>query len=417
MTLIAVKVALDPTPAQQRALRSHAGASRFAYNAALDHVKHGLAAKEEVNWSFYGLRKWWNENKDALAVDDTGYVWWEENSKEAYSHGLECLASGLKNWRDSKTGKRKGRRVGFPTFKSARGRLSFAYTTGAFGLISGNSKALRLPRIGRVHCFENVARRVGDGKVTRITVSYRGGRWYASLTVDREEEAPTTVPTGDAVGIDLGVKHLATLSTGEVIENPRALSNAERQLRRAQRALSRTQKGSKRREKAKRRVSRLHARVVHVRQDTLHKMTTRLARSYSHIVLEDLNVSGMVKNRRLAKSIHDASLAEFRRQMEYKCARNGVQLTFVDRWFPSSKMCSGCGAVRAKLSLSERTYHCDTCGLTLDRDLNAARNILVAGSAPETLKRTWSKCKTPDPMGQGRSTGKCEPSRRALSTV
>lgn len=416
MTLTAVKVALDPTPAQQRALRSHAGASRFAYNVALAHVKRGLDEKEEVNWSFYGLRRWWNENKDALAVDSKGQTWWEENSKEAYSHGLECLAAGLKNWRESKTGKRKGRRACFPKFKSARGRLSFAYTTGSFGLISGDPKALKLPRIGRIHCFEDVARRVGDGKVTRMTVSYHGGRWYASLTVDREEE-PTTNPTGGAVGIDLGVTHLATLSTGEVIENPRALYTAECRLRRAQRALSRTQKGSNRREKAKRRVGRLHARVAHVRQDTLNKMTTRLVQSYSHVVLEDLNVSGMVRNRGLAKAIHDASLAEIRRQVEYKCTRDGVHLTFVNRWFPSSKMCSGCGAVKAKLSLSERMYHCDNCGVTLDRDLNAAKNILVAGSAPETLKCTWSGRKTLDPMGQGQSTEKCEPSSHALSMV
>ena len=142
---------------------------------------------------------------------------------------------------------------------------------------------------------------------------------------------------------------------------------------------------SARREKARARVARLHARVADVRADAIHKATTLIARNYSTVCIEDLNVAGMVKNHSLARSVSDAALGEFRRQLEYKTACNGVALRVVNRWYRSSKTCSGCGSVKAKLSLNERTYRCDSCGLTMDRDLNASINIQVAGSAPETL--------------------------------
>ena len=386
MVLEAVKVALDPTPAQERLLLSHAGASRFAFNAGLAHVKAGIDAGEKPEWSFYSLRKWWNANKDALAVSDDGVIWWGENSKEAYSSGLESLANALSNWVKSRKGERKGRRVGFPRFKAKdRTVPRFAYTTGGFGLIEGDPKALRLPKIGRVHCMENVAEHVGGARVLRMTVSKRAGRWYASLTVEREDKPVTKPPQGGAVGVDLGVKTLATLSDGTVIENPRYLRKSERRLKMAQKALSRKAMGSKRRAKAGAKVARLHARVAYQRGDAMHKATTWLASTYSDISVEDLNAAGMVKNHRLAKAVSDAAFGEFRRQLEYKTARTGATLHVIDRWFSSSKTCSKCGRVKAKLSLAERTYRCDGCGLVMDRDLNAAVNILVAGSAPETL--------------------------------
>ena len=162
MVLESVKVALDPSPVQERLLLSHAGAARFAYNAGLAHVKACIEADAKPEWSLYGLRRWWNANKDTLAVSDDGVIWWGENSKEAYSSGLEALAKGLSNWAKSRKGVRKGRRVGFPRFKAKdRATPRFAYTTGSFGLIEGDPKALRLPRIGRVHCMENVTARVG----------------------------------------------------------------------------------------------------------------------------------------------------------------------------------------------------------------------------------------------------------------
>ena len=412
MALEAVKVALDPSPTQERLLLSHAGAARFVYNAGLAHIKEALDAGEKPEWSLYGLRRWWNANKDALAVSDDGVIWWTENSKEAYSSGLEALAKGLSNWSKSRKGARKGRRMGFPRFKAKdHATPRFAYTTGAFGLIEGDPKALRLPRIGRVHCMENVAERVGDARVLRMTVSQRAGRWYASLTVERDTPVAVCAPKGGAVGVDLGVKTLATLSDGTVIENPRPLRKSERKLKRAQKALSRKVKGSKRRAKARAKVARLHARVADVRADAINKATTWLTQTYSDISIEDLNAAGMVKNRRLAKAVLDAAFGEFRRQLEYKTARTGATLHVIDRWYPSSKTCSKCGAVKAKLSLSERVYRCDGCGLSIDRDLNAAINIRVAGSAPETQNAHGETVRRGGQPGRATQVPvKCEPS-------
>ena len=413
---VAVKVALDPTPTQERLLLSHAGAARFAFNAGLAHVKDALDAGEKPEWSFYSLRKWWNSNKDALAVSDDGVIWWHENSKEAYSSGLEALVKGLSNWAKSRKGERKGRRVGFPRFKAKdRTVPRFAYTTGSFGLIQGDPKALKLPRVGRVHCMEDVTTRVGDARVLRMTVSQRAGRWYAALTVERDDQASQSVraPQGGAVGVDLGVKTLATLSDGTIIENPRCLAASERRLKRAQKALSRKTVGSKRRAKARAKVARIHAHVANQRIDAIHKATTWLTGTYSDICIEDLNAAGMAKNHHLAKAVSDASFGEFRRQLEYKTARSGAALRVIDRWYPSSKTCSECGAVKAKLSLSERVYRCDACGLSIDRDLNAAINIKVAGSAPETLNAHGGTGSRSNQHGCAtRVSVKCEPSKR-----
>lgn len=369
-------------------MASHAGAARFAYNAGLAHAKEALDNGESPEWSHYGLLRWWNANKDELAVNQTtGVVWWSQNSKESYSMALRSLAQGFSNWSKSRKGQRKGRRVGFPKFKSKNTTMQFAYSTDFTAPTTSDPYGLKLPRIGRVHCMENVYQRVAGAHLVRVSVSRRAGSWYASLTVEREPAAPASVsaPKGGAVGVDLGVKNLATLSDGTVISNPRALGARLKTLRKAQQALSRKVAGSARREKARARVARLHARVADVRADAIHKATTMIARNYSTVCIEDLNVAGMVKNHSLARSVSDAALGEFRRQLEYKTACNGVALRVVNRWYRSSKTCSGCGSVKAKLSLNERTYRCDSCGLTMDRDLNAAINIQVAGSAPETL--------------------------------
>ena len=412
--LEAVKVALDPSPVQERLLLSHAGAARFAFNAGLAHVKEALEAGEKPEWSYYSLVRWWNASKDTLAIGDDGVPWWRENSKEAANSGLRSLASALSNWSKSRKGLRKGRRVGFPRFRAKdRTVPRFAYTTGSFGLIHGDPKALKLPRIGRVHCMEDVTARVGGARVLRMTVSRRAGRWYAALTVEREDKPVTKAPKGGAVGVDLGIKTLATLSDGTIIPNPRALNTRLKALRKAQQALSRKTKGSARRRKAQERVARLHARVADVRADAINKATTMIARTYSVVCIEDLNVAGMVKNRRLARSVSDASLGEFRRQLDYKTARTGATLHVIDRWYPSSKTCSGCGRVKAKLSLNERVYRCDTCGLVMDRDLNAAINIKVAGSAPETLNAHGGTGRRNDLSGHATlDPVKCEPSRR-----
>ena len=418
VVLEAVKVALDPSPAQERLLLSHAGAARFAFNAGLAHVKAGIDAGVKPEWSFYSLRRWWNANKDTLAVSEDGVIWWTKNSKEAYSYGLEALAKGLSNWMKSRRGARKGRRVGFPKFKAKdKATPRFAYTTG-FRLIEGDPKALRLPKVGRVHCMEDVTERVNGARVLRVTVSRRAGRWFAALAVEREDEPVVKAPKGGAVGVDLGIKTLATLSDGTVINNPRYLRKSERKLKRAQQALSRKTMGSNRRAKTRAKVARLHAHVANQRLDAMHKATTWLAGTYSEISVEDLNAAGMVKNHRLAKAVSDAAFGEFRRQLEYKTARTGATLHVVDRWYPSSKTCSACGAVKAKLSLSERVYRCDGCGLSIDRDLNAAVNILVAGSAPETQNAHGGTVSRGGQLGRATQVPlKCEPSGRGGNRV
>ena len=412
--LEAVKVALDPTPAQERLLLSHAGAARFAFNAGLAHVKAGIEAGDKLDWSFYSLVRWWNANKDTLAVNQaTGLVWWSQNSKEAYSMALRDLAQALSNWVKSRKGQRKGKRVGFPRFRTKNRVMRFAYSTGFTAPTAHDPYGLKLPRIGRVHCMEDVSSRVGDARVLRMTVSRRAGRWYASLTVEREEPAVREALRGGAVGVDLGIKALATISDGTVIENPRYLRKSERRLKMAQKALSRKVKGSHRRAKARVKVARLHAHVANCRADAINKATTMIARTYSTVCIEDLNVAGMVKNHRLAKAVSDAAFGEFRRQLEYKTASTGAALHVVDRWYPSSKTCSACGAVKAKLSLAERVYRCDGCGLVIDRDLNAAVNILVAGSAPETVNAHRGTRSRSNQHGCAtRVSLKCEPSKR-----
>ncbi len=382
-----IKFALDPTPRQRGLLASNAGGARFAYNAMLAHVIEQLDHNEfspsnekiDVDWSQYALRRWWNANKDVLAP------WWRENSKEAYSYAAECLGKGLKNFSSSKNGKRKGRKVGFPKLKKKSSSNSFAYTTGFKQPSEEDPRAIVLPRIGRVHCMENVYKRVNGGRVLRITVSEKTGRWFVSLTVEYLNDRRKHISNSTRiVGVDLGIKSLATLSDGTVMDNPKWYQKKQKQLKKAQKTLSRRIKGSNRYRGAKRKVASLHASVANQRKDALNKLTTMLINTYGVICIEDLNVQGMMKNHNLAKSIADASWYEFRRQLEYKAVFNGNTVHVVDRFYPSSKMCSSCGSVKAKLGLDERMYCCDHCGLVIDRDLNAAVNLMLAGSASES---------------------------------
>jgi putative transposase len=226
--------------------------------------------------------------------------------------------------------------------------------------------------------------------------------------VERAEHAPARPDT--VVGVDLGITHLAVLSTGQSIANPRHLATASRKLRRLSRAMSRKvgpdrrtrREASNRWHRARLAVVRAHRRVGGLRRDGIHKLTTRLSAEHATVVVEDLNVAGMVRNRRLARAISDCGFAQIRRQLAYKTDWNGGRLVVADRWYPSSKTCSGCGAVKAKLTLSERTFTCTTCGMSLDRDYNAALNLAaytaeatVAGSGPETLNGRGADRKTP----------------------
>jgi len=426
--------ALDPTDAQVEAFRSHCGGQRFAYNFGLELIRANLdqrAAERSygigedqltalVSWSAYSLRRAWNEAKDARAP------WWAQNSKEAYSAGLANLATALSNWSSSRSGARAGPRVGFPRFKGRRARLSCRFTTGAFGL-GPDRRHIQLPRIGTVRTHEStrkLARKVdaGTARIRSATLSWQRGRWHVAFCVELPDHKPAPRIGDDVVGVDLGIKSLAVLSTGQVVPNPRHLDAALTALRRTQRQAAR-RRGPDRRtrtvpsnrwHKTKARVSALHTRVGNARRDGLHKLSTRLVREHDTIVIEDLNVAGMVRNRRLARHIAGLGMAELRRQLAYKTRDAGVRLVVADRWYPSSKTCSACGAVRAKLTLAQRQFVCESCGARLDRDLNAARNLAaladqaVLGELRPDVKRPDGNPPKTGMAGNGYRHGKAQ---------
>ena len=221
-----------------------------------------------------------------------------------------------------------------------------------------------------------------SGPLKRATVSQEAGRWFVSVMVDTPDIKPVDQPL-PVVGVDLGIKAFATLSTGESIEGPKAHKTALKRLRRANKALARKRKGSANFRKAKRRLARIHSRVANIRKDATHKLTTMLAKTFKVIGIEKLNVKGMAANRSLARSVMDGGFFEFRRQLTYKTQFYGARLVVADRWEPSSKTCSCCGVVKPTLDLAERTFRCDDCGFEADRDHNAATNLarIAASSA------------------------------------
>lgn len=274
-------------------------------------------------------------------------------------------------------------RARYPRFKSRHGRQSAHYTRSAFRMksdglwLAKTSSPLRL-----AWSWPDVD--LAALNPTMVVVSREpDGRWFVSLAVDVDDPAPQA-PTGRQVGVDLGIKDFATLSTGEKIANPRHMARHERGLRRQQRRLARMKKGSNNRAKQRKKVARKHARVRDARRDFLHKTSTTLVCENDLIAVEDLNVSGMVRNRRLARSISDVGWSEFRSMLEYKAERAGRHVAVVNRWYPSSKTCNACGHLLASLSLGTRRWTCPDCGTRHDRDVNAAKNILVAAGLAET---------------------------------
>ncbi|MEU9074007.1 IS607 family element RNA-guided endonuclease TnpB [Kitasatospora sp. NPDC048538] len=418
----AYRFALDPTPRQAHELLRHCGAARVAFNWALAQVKANLSQREAersyglagddltpvFGWSMYSMRKAWN-----LAKDDAA-PWWRECSKEAYATGLEQLATGLRNWSDSRRGKRRGPVMGFPHFKSKhKAAKSCRFTTGAIRL-EDDRRHVTLPVLGTLRTHENTRklhRRIANGtaRLKSATVRLYAGRWHVSFTVEVERGNHQPSRPGAVVGVDLGIRTLAVFSDGRpAMENPKHYDAACRKLARLSRTVARRvgpdriagQRPSKRWLKANDARNRVHHRVAALRRDAIHKLTTELAREYGTIVVEDLNVAGMLKNHRLARAVADAGFGEIRRQLSYKTAWNGGQLEVADRWFPSSKTCSGCQAVKSKLPLRVRTFVCERCGLVIDRDENAALNLAamigrrVAGSGPETGNGSPSRRKT-----------------------
>ncbi|MBV1856337.1 IS607 family element RNA-guided endonuclease TnpB [Catellatospora tritici] len=413
----AYRFALDPTPAQDRDLHRHAGAGRFAFNWALATVRTNLGQRAAERtygltdaqltpaqgWTLPALRRAWNTAKPQVAP------WWSQCSKEAYNTGLDGLARALGNWSASRSGRRAGPRVGFARFRSRRRVVpSVRFTTGTIR-VEDTRHHVTLPRLGRIRTHEStrkLARRLhaGTARILSATVRLTSGRWHVSFTVEVTRTTRTPVHPQRTVGVDVGIANLAVLSTGQVVPNPRHLAAASERLRGAARTLSRRQgpdrrtgqQPSRRWRRAKTCLARAHARVANLRADGLHKLTTTLAATYGTVIVEDLNISGMMANRRLARHIADAGWATLHRQLQYKTAWNGGREVVADRWFASSKTCSSCGAVRLKLPLRERTYHCEHCGLILDRDLNAAINLkqYVVRSGRETLNGRGADHKT-----------------------
>ncbi|MEV0154509.1 IS607 family element RNA-guided endonuclease TnpB [Micromonospora sp. NPDC050686] len=429
----AYRFALDLTPTQERAVLAHAGAARVAHNWALARVKavmdqraaertYGIGEEDLTpapGWSLPALRREWNAVKDDVAP------WWRECSKEAYNTGLDACARGLKNWWNSQTSARAGRRIGFPRFKSRRRSTpTVRFTTGAIR-VEPDRRRVTLPRLGVLKLHESarkLARRLdaGTARLLSATVRREKGRWHVAFCVeiDRPERVPR-LPHA-VVGVDVGLKHLAVLSTGQLVPNPRHLLDATRRMRRLARQMSRRvgpdrrtgQQPSNRWERSRLQAARAHARVTNLRRDGLHKLSTRLTRMYGVVVVEDLNVAGMLRNRRVARHVADVGLGELRRQLNYKTLWNGGRLIVADRWYPSSKTCSACGTVKAKLALSVRTYTCTVCGLNLDRDLNAARNLAAlaaqldtAGSGPVAGRGADRKTRSGGPVAANRQPG------------
>lgn len=294
--------------------------------------------------------------------------WLSEVSSVVLQQSLRDLEQAWSNYFDSKTGKRKGKEVGKPKPKKKHGKQAIRFASNAFSV---HSQSVYLAKIGHVKV---VFSRSLPSKPTSVTIiKDSSGRYFASFVV---EIIPETLPkTNSSIGIDLGLTYFAILSTGEKIENPRLHKKTLRKIKKANRRLAKAKKDSNRRKKRKLRLAKLHAKVKDRRTDFLHKLTTRLVRENQALAVENLNVAGMVKNRKLSRAISDAGWAKFKTILEAKCDKYGRHLTIVDRWFASSQICSCCGKSGGKKELDVREWECLFCNTIHDRDINASINL------------------------------------------
>ncbi len=365
----AFRYELEPTVRQRRLLAKAAGTARYAFNWGLALCKRLLNAGKPVPPAVE-LHRLWNAEKPRRS-------WVFDVSKCCGQEALRDLDRAFGNfWR----GRKEGHRVGFPRFRRKHGRRDSFRLTGS---IKVHPRSVTLPRIGCVRTKETTEK--FRGRILSATVSREADRWYVSLAVEVERDDPQPVE-GPVVGVDLGLTSLAVLSDGILLESPKPLAKVQRRLRHRQRLHNRKQRGSRNRRKSAAGLARLHRRIRCQRTDSLHQTTTALAKTKSVIVVEDLAVHGMIRNRHLSRSIADSGWSEFRRMLEYKTQWYGSQLVIAPRFYPSTKTCSACGHVKTEMPLGDRVFRCEACGLEIDRDLNAARNLasLVAGSSPET---------------------------------
>ncbi|GHO51644.1 RNA-guided endonuclease InsQ/TnpB family protein [Ktedonobacter robiniae] len=348
-------------------------AVRFAYNYGLKRKQEAYKAGEKMPYAQ-------DLHREINALKQTEIPWAYEVSKCALQEALRDLDNAFRHFfrkcKLKKEGRWKGK-CGYPRFKSRKKSIGSARFT---GVIHVYYDAIQLPRLGLLRLKEHGYLPV-NMKIGSATISEKAGRWYISICAHGEQEEPTPA-TGEAIGVDLGIKMLATLSDGRTFENPKAYRRHLNALKRASRAHSRKQKGSNNRNKAKRKLAKQHASIANIRRDALHKATSAIVAKTKPdcqrpraIVLEDLHVLGMLKNRKLRRSIVDVGLYEFRRQIEYKACFAGVKVVFASRWEPSSKTCSCCGWRKEDLTLSDRVFTCEVCGSVLDRDYNAALNL------------------------------------------
>lgn len=491
--LRAYRVPLEPTTAQQDALSSHAGASRAAFNyhlAAKVHThrmwsacvtdltytryahlpadKALLAARKDAS-RYYRTPTYQPSIKAFFA--DPDYQWRTEVNRRALTSGMRQADTAWKNWLDSLRGQRAGRRVGYPRFKS-KGRTRDSFTlfhdVKKPSLRPDGYRRLTLPKklsvTGSIRLKGNIrrlARRIKKetARIQSVTISRTGTGWVASIlaleTIDVPDKPTPRQRTAGTIGVDVGIHHLAALSDGTIIDNPRHLQKAHQRLTKAQRTLSRTKwrlpdgslvaapkRGQRAeptagRRRAQARLGRIHAEVAQHRATTVHSLTKQLATSHAVVAIEDLGVAGMTASARgtlekpgtnvrakagLNRAILDASFAEIRRQLTYKTSWYRSELAITGRFVPTSKTCSTCGAVKAKLPLSMREYHCDHCGTHLDRDVNAARNIAAAAvitpdDASGTGESQNARRDLPAASATGRSMTREDPPRWATPTA
>ena len=369
-----------PTDQQKRLMSQLFGCCRVVFNDALAYCQEQYRAgnkkpsSSELSKRLTELKK--TEEKE----------WLTEVSSVPLQQSLRDLEQAYSNFFKSCKGQRKGKKVKPPKFKKRKSKQSAKFTDNGFKIYS-NSDYIYLAKIGDIKVVWSRELPATPSGVTLIKDI--ADRYFVSFVV---EFNPQQLPkNGRSVGIDLGITDFATLSNGEKIKSPKPLKKQLKRLRRLQQNLSRKQKWSKRREVARKKLAKLHAKISDTRNDFLHKLSTKIVRENQTIVLEDLNVSGMVKNRKLSRAISDLGWRSFRTMLEAKSVMYGRDFRVIDRWTPTSQTCSCCGFRGGKKELNVREWICLNCGISHDRDINAAVNILVAGGLSETLNGRGEK--------------------------
>lgn len=354
MTVISHKIRIYPNKTQEEILKKSCGVSRFVYNWGLNYWDNEYKNGNKPN--YYIIKKYFN------SIKEKDYPFVCEVSKCCAEYALSDLNTAFTNFFKKKSK--------YPTFHKKGKRDSFSLSNDQIKLI--DKKYLRIPKLNKPLKLSEELR--FNGKIMRVTISKTANKWYASISVDTNIKRLST--SENVIGIDLGVKEMATCSNGLQFGNPKWIKKIEKRLKRNQRKLVKQKKSSKRRERTKIRIQKLFDRLSSQRKDYLHKMTTYLIKTNDVICLENLNTNGMLKNHKLAKAISNVSFFEIRRQLEYKANMYGRKILYVDRFFPSSKSCSNCGCTKENLTLKDRIFKCEDCGFELDRDLNASKNIL-----------------------------------------